>query len=192
MSNPPEYTDEQVIEAARQGHNGPLEYFYNKGHKMSYDIIKGHGIENTGDIDDIYQKSFEIFLGQVLAESFILSTKLTTFLVGICKRQALKFKRANSRLAITVWAEEELKNMAAEEGDTPLREKQYLVITEEFEQLRFTKKECHDIIRLKMIEGKDYDTMSTILGKDKDVIKTQKGRCLKYLRKAIFKRMHNG
>jgi hypothetical protein len=189
LSISPGYSDEQILEAIRHGNDGPVEFLYNKGYKMSYKILKGLGIEHA-DISEIYQESFSIFLVWVQAKSFRLRVQLTTILVEICKRQGLKFKKQSGKYSeISSLPEDELENVSYEMTENVGYEIKEVIAFEEFEKMKVKKGVCYKIIWLSLIEGKKNSDIAQLLGKSDDVLKSQKSECLKYLKVAIFKRV---
>ena len=58
--------------------------------------------------------------------------------------------------------------------------------------MKSTRTECYHLLKLAFMEGKQNATIAHILNKkSEEVIKTQKSRCLNYLRRDIFKRLYH-
>lgn len=188
------YNDSNYIEAIRTNDDKIVSEFYRKVSQMSFKEIQREGVVGE-DINEIYQESFCLFIEKVRNENFELTSRLSTFLIGICKNQAKAFQRKTSKFTntVSILDEEALAMSDYDENDqVKIQTHNREVLFEEFEKLIFNRSKCHTLLKLCYLEGKKNSSVVSIMNmKNEDVVKTQKSRCLEYLRKEIFRRIYN-
>lgn len=184
------YSDQRYLQAVRDGDDRLVGKFYDHVYKMAYTSIRQHGIEDEDDIREVYQESFVTFYSKVKRDDFGLSSQLSTYLIGICINQAKTLKRKLIKKDNGPFDVSEADELT--EDYEQIEESKRLIFIEEFEKMKTTGDECYQLIKLAFMEGKQNSTIAHILSKkNADVVKTQKSRCLTYLRRKIFKRLHH-
>jgi len=91
--------DSQLIEKIKLGDESALDYLYRKNYKMMTRLV----LNNNGTEDeakDIFQEAVIIFWQKIRSETFILTSKISTFLYSVCQnlwRKELERKSKYSR-----------------------------------------------------------------------------------------------
>lgn len=184
------HNNQHYLQAVRDGDDRLVGEFYDQGYKMAYNSIKQQGVEDKDDISEVYQESFVILYSKVKREDFKLTSQLSTYLIGICINQARIFRRKMPIQFPHLLPPEEPDELTEEYEQ--IEESKRLLFNEEFEKMKSAGDECYQLIKLAFMEGKQNATIAHILNKkNEDVVKTQKSRCIKYLRREIFKRLYH-
>ena len=92
--------DSLIIDELKKGNTKVFSLVYN-----SYPLIENYILNNSGseeDAKDIFQNTLIIFYQKVKAPEFKLTSKLSTYLFGICKNswlKALRSRKSNEDLS---------------------------------------------------------------------------------------------
>jgi RNA polymerase sigma factor (sigma-70 family) len=185
------YSDEQYINALKVGDDRIIQDLYNKAYRLSHTAIRKLGIDEES-VSEIYQDSFCVLYENAQRPGFRLTSELVTYLVGVCKNKAKEYYRKKiGNRDFSELGGSEIGTVDAFENDyEQAEEARRALFLEEFNRMKENKKDCYSLIKLSFLEEESSARIAQILNKGSiDVVKTQKSRCLSYLRKAIFKRM---
>jgi len=195
MPNLQPHSDEKYIQAIRSGDDRLIGEFYNYAFLIARSVVfRECGLNDDDQFKDIYQDSFFRFFGNVKKENFKLTSQLTTFLIGICKNQAREKVRLLNRQTLTG------KNEDLADEYTPfnkfvdryenLDERKKRLIETELDKMKVNSGDCYALLDLSFRSDFSNQEIAQKLNRGIDVVKTQKSRCLGYLKKAIFNRLN--
>lgn len=171
-------TDQEIIQELKAGkYNSALKALY-----KHYPVVRQMVLKNSGskqDAEDIYQESLIILHRKVRENDFVLTSTLSTFLVGICRLQWMNELRKRNKQAT-----ESLGEVSAEDADrfnTYLEEESKFKLAEK--ALLDLGEKCRDILRLFYFRKLDFKTIASKVGlANERVAKNQKYRCLEKAR----------
>lgn len=75
--------DEEIVRRIKQGDESALVYLYKKHFRMMARLV----IKNSGSEDearDVFQDALVVFWEKVVNDKFVLSSRISTFLYGVC------------------------------------------------------------------------------------------------------------
>jgi len=188
------HSDDRYMQAIRNNENLIIKEFYNYAFTVSRRVLQDYGLQDDQLFQDVYQDSFCILLRNAQRTDFTLTSQLSTYLIGICKKlTATALKRHNKVVSLTSTQEitDELtpfEKYAEAYENMDDRKKQAIEL--EFEKMRIQNKDCYQLLDLSLRQEVTNQDIAKRLNKGIDVVKTQKSRCLGYLRKAVFKRLN--
>lgn len=169
------FTNEDLIKSIRNRDNGAFEYL----RVQCYDVVNMLVETNSGstaDAEDVYNEGIFGLIKLVDNPQFVLTCKLTTLFISICKRQWLvvlqKRKAARnyqSDLQETSYDDEIEQKMDAEIFDS--------ILWTSFERL---KQDCKIILRGYM-QGMSVKEIAGLMGLSTSHLKKKKHYCHKYL-----------
>jgi RNA polymerase sigma factor (sigma-70 family) len=136
---------------------------------------------------DIYQDSVIIMYQNILNGRFELrsGTKIETYLMEVCKRQALNHLRAIGKVKLTYAPSEDIDQQL--ENIDPIEDFERTTII--LQELKKMDKKCFDILRLYFFLDKTMENIAVELNySNANTAKAQKYRCQKYLKEAIITR----
>ena len=94
-------TDEMIVNGIRDSDNEALKHVY----KVSYPVIRGMIMKNSGtedDAHDIFQEAVIIFYEKTKEDTFKITCSITTFLYSVSRNLWLKnLKRNRMNISLT-------------------------------------------------------------------------------------------
>ncbi len=154
-------TDQEIVDRIKVGDDTAVSYLYDKYYKMGTNVItKNNG--NDDDAKDIYQEAVILVWKKIMAEKFVLSSKLGTFFYGICYKLWLKELSRRKKY----------ENNENEKSEYILDNDEYTISSMEDEQIKEVIRENLDnisesdrnILFYFYIENKTMEEISSILG----------------------------
>lgn len=91
-------TDSEIVEELKKGNTTVLKFCYQHLSMIESFVVKNSG--TVQDSHDIFQDALIIFYKNAIKPDFELSSKISTFLFGICRRLWLQQLRKKSKLLI--------------------------------------------------------------------------------------------
>ncbi|HTF04666.1 MAG TPA: sigma-70 family RNA polymerase sigma factor [Bacteroidia bacterium] len=171
-------TDEQIIQELKAGkYTSAIKALYKHFAVVRQLVLKNSGSKQ--DAEDIYQESLIILFRKVKESDFVLTSALSTFLIGICRLQWMNELRKRNKSAT-----ESLGEIPVDEAE---RFAAYLDEESKFKQAEKALSElgekCRDILRLFYFDKLDFKTIASKVGLSNErVAKNQKYRCLEKAR----------
>ena len=177
-------SDQLILEELRKGNTKVFSLIYN-----FYPLIENYILSNNGskeEAKDIFQESLVVFYQKVKTPNFEMTSKISTYVFGVCKNKWLKTlrkKKKTTELNEDTYqlAEEEKREINEDEIISYVQEKlnilgdpcKSLIIFHEFHRLKWA------VIAEKM----NYATAHTA--------RNQKYKCLVRLKKLIPEQLKN-
>ncbi len=91
-------SDAEILDRIQRGDEKVLEYLYKKYFKMMSNIVmKNNGTED--EAKDIFQDALIVFWQKVTSDSFVLTSRVSTFLYSVCNNLWLKELNRKSRFS---------------------------------------------------------------------------------------------
>jgi len=145
----------------------------------SYLVSKG---ASSSDVKDVFQEGIAILYVQIKSGKYKQDAKLSTYLIGICKRLWFKHLIKNQKLVYT--------------QDFDHKEEDFNTIHEEIAQdqkinavldvLKQLSVDCQKVLKLFYYQRKTMEDIADLLGyKGAQSAKNKKHKCLKYLKTKI-------
>jgi RNA polymerase sigma factor (sigma-70 family) len=162
--------DSETLQRIRKGDETALEYLYKEHYRMMLRLVtKNSGTEE--EAQDIYQDALIVFWQKVQKPDFQLTSKISTFLYGICQNLWRKELERKSRLS-----REEKDGQVINEMD---KEERVKIINICLSKLGET---CRKVLSYYYFDGMSMQEIAEILGfANADTAKTKKYKCKKEL-----------
>lgn len=179
-----EFESKNIVELLKRKDSATFQKIYNDNLKAFINFARSYHIEEY-DSYDIYHDSI-----MVLQENAIngkindLKSSISTYLFAIGKYKIFHSFREKAKVNITNDIEITEKNFDFDvDFDDEKLTNQQTLLKNGFKKLG---KRCKDVLELHF-SGHDLDEITDILKySDKNVLKSQKSRCMKQLKKIIF------
>jgi RNA polymerase sigma factor (sigma-70 family) len=175
------YSDKELISAMAEGEQWALKHMYLVNLPMVKPWLRKKYLLSEADVEDIYQESVIITYENILHGKLNeLGSSLSTYIFAVAKnlvrqklRQEVKFTTEEATIAFELYAPS-AENLTEA---TQQAVKNALMKMEE---------PCKSILTLFYYADKSIEEIAHALDyKDKTSVKTQKSRCLNYLRNAL-------
>lgn len=176
-----------LIDALKKGDEKAIRTFYND-HKNGFILFAKRYNLGQDDLIDIYQDAIIALIENARKGKLDdLKSTVATYLFGIGKFMIFqKFKRDGKTVPLDDFEKVEMVYDDYSEEETNLQVK---MLQNGFQKLG---KQCQKVLRLFYYEEKKLDEIQNLLGyTNKDVLKSQKSRCLKQLKK-LSQQNHDG
>jgi RNA polymerase sigma factor (sigma-70 family) len=172
------YSDHKVLEEIRKGNEEMLEYLYLKHTNMVKSfILKNNGTEE--DVSEILQETVIAAWQNMMKPSFLLQSKISTYLMAIAKN--LWYKELKKRSRFTV-VDESLKERPETDKNNPM---DLALIRQLVDDLDDT---CKELLSLFYFDGMDQKAIADRMGfANAQTVKAKKYQCFKRLEKAVKK-----
>lgn len=172
------YSDQKVLEEIRNGNEDMLEYLYLRHTNMVTSfILKNNGTRD--DVSEILQETVIAGWQNMMKPSFLLQSKISTYLMAIAKN--LWYKELKKRSRFTV-VDESMK----ERGSADHRNNMDLsLIRKMVDSLDDT---CKELLSLFYFDGMDQQSIAERMGfANSQTVKAKKYQCFKRLEQAVKK-----
>ena len=171
-------TDEQIIQELKAGkYTSAIKALY-----KHYPAVRGLILKNRGnkqDAEDVYQEALIILFRKVKQPDFVLTSSLSTFLIGICRLQWMGELRKRNKTAGDF--ERELSEVESQGFSAFIEEESKFKVAEK--ALLEVGEKCRDLLRLFYFEKMDFKKIAAKIGlSNEKVAKNQKYRCLEKAR----------
>lgn len=170
-------TDQEIIERIKQGDEKVLLYLY----KQHFSMVKSFVLKNNGDesfVNDVLQDAVIAVWRNVHKESFILTSKLSTYIMGIAKN--LWFKELKKRTRFKLVDETNHLNAGSEEIKHSLDQS---IIVEMIAELDET---CKKLLTFFYFDGYNNTLIAEKLGMaNANTVKSKKYQCFKKLQSRV-------
>jgi RNA polymerase sigma factor (sigma-70 family) len=173
--------EQQIIERIRINDRTVLREIFLRYEKMFYSYIQKHG-GNEADAEDILQETIIVLWQNVNSGKFTLTSRLSTYLMGIAKNKWLAEIRKRKRVV-----HKEYDNYLQDDNPSTLER----LLTEE--RIHLVQKAldaiqplCKDLLLLFYFEEKSMDQIAKIMNfANTDVVKSKKYQCKKALEECL-------
>lgn len=177
-------TSHNTLELLKKGDNATLQRIYEDNRNVFINFSKRYNISKN-DAVDIYQDAIiALHENAVNGKINSLNSSVSTYLFAIGKNKIFQLLRKNKTVDlnqnITIESTNEILDVNFYE-DKPTK-RQNLII----ENLKRLGKRCVEVLKLFYYQGFNLDEITKILNySSKEVLKSQKSRCIKQLKKII-------
>ncbi len=162
-------------------------------YKENYRMVQAFILNNNGSCDDardIFQEAMIVLYENAKNESFVLTSKITTYVYSVCRRLWLKKLQYNSRfngqvesLEETVAVEEDLEKQERRNADLAIMER----------AMGSLGAPCKTLLEAYYLQKKDMTEIAEAFGyTNADNAKNQKYKCLMRLKKLFFSQYNIG
>lgn len=167
-------TDLQIIEQLRNGKpDKPIKYLYREFAKVKHHIVQSGG--NAEVAEEIFQDSLILLIEKVEQPSFVLTSKLSTYLFGVAHFLWNNEQRRINKRAEKTW--DELEFFEAEDIGYNHEQEQKLQMLENV--LQQLAERCRTLLKLFYFDGLSMrDIASKLNFSSEKSAKTQKYKCL--------------
>lgn len=176
-------TEQELLEGLANDDSDAIDYIYKENFKMVQHLI----LNNNGSYDDasdIFQEAMITLYEKSKDETFILTSKIRTYLYSVCRRLWLKrlqqmgrFSAPNELMEETIPVEEDLKAVEQRNFEFNLMEK----------SMNALGQPCKSLLEAFYIQKKDMVSIAEEFGyTNAENAKNQKYKCLVRLKKIFF------
>src|ERR1035437_2450380 len=172
-------TDESILQGIKASDDDALRHLY----KISYPVIRGMILKNSGskdDADDIFQDGVIVFYEKVKTDHFKITCSITTFLYAVCRNLWLKnLKRRSLNVSFTE-THEMIDFINETDGEENIMNEKQKTLMESLKELGDP---CKSILMYFYYEQFSMEKIAETLGyTNADNAKNQKYKCLKRLK----------
>lgn len=184
---------DDFLEKLRNNDPASFRIVYETSYKVCAKYIMSNG-GTTLDAEDIFQESLFVFLTKIKEKDFELTSKVSTYLYGICKNRWLYKLRNNKNTVV----EKDLADNISSTSTEGLFSNEELLKSTDKLQLKalrilnsFEKKDCVSILKDFYFEQMSLTEIAEKQGYSLNYTKKKKANCLKYLKTAILNKSHH-
>jgi len=179
-------SDQQVINAIRDGSDSALKHLYERNLRM----IRKYIMENSGtesEASEILQDALVIFWEKVRSGDFVLQSKISTYLFSVVKNKWLQELGRKKRF--TVIDEEQINTSDGPDQQDRIEEQELIDIVKfHMDQLSPL---CKKILLLYYYEDRSMAEISKMLNlANENVAKSKKYQCKKELEQLVKAHIH--
>lgn len=173
--------EEKILARLRQGDQEVLVELYHS----NFSMVRNHVVKNNGvveDAEDLLQDALVVLWQNVRKPGFELTSKISTYIMAICKNLWLKQLGKNSRMMGEEMIKPQAHSITPDNGQVMDLKK----IHEALDELGDT---CRNILVMFYFDGYDMDTIARSLQfNNADTAKAKKYQCFKKLEEIVKRR----
>jgi RNA polymerase sigma factor (sigma-70 family) len=173
--------EQEILERLQKGDQEVLIELYH----ANYNMVRNYVVKNNGvveDAEDLLQDALVVLWQNVRKPGFELTSKISTYMMAVCKNLWLKQLGKNSRMM----GEEQIKPQAHSETPVGGQAMDLKKIHEALDELGDT---CKNILVMFYFDGYDMDTIAKSLQfNNADTAKAKKYQCFKKLEEIVKRR----
>jgi len=162
-------------------------------YKENYRMVQAFILNNNGSYDDardIFQEAMIVLYENAKNESFVLTSKITTYVYSVCRRLWLKKLQHNSRFSGQV---ESLEETVAVEEDLEMQDRRNADFAIMERAMGSLGAPCKSLLEAYYLQKKDMTEIAEAFGyTNADNAKNQKYKCLMRLKKLFFSQYNIG
>lgn len=165
------YDDNHLLQGMRLGSDAWFRELYTNSYRIMYWSIRNKGA-NHDETEDIIQDAIMITYEKVSDTSFVLTSKLTTYVLAIGNNIWLKECRRRGNMVI--WDNQIPDGVIVDEEDYKIKEDRYSAMEDAFVRL---DDECQKILRKRYWEKESFAELSNQYNKSENSLKMKSSRC---------------
>lgn len=173
--------DLDLLQRLRRGDKDALVDLY----KSNFSMVKSYVLRNNGvdeDAEDLLQEALVVLWQNAHKAEFTLTSKLSTYLMAICKNLWLKQLNKNSRMT----GEEQILPQAHSVNPDHGQQMDLKQISKALEEVGDT---CRDLLIMFYFDGYDMDSIARAMKfANADTAKAKKYQCFKKLEEIVKRR----
>jgi RNA polymerase sigma factor (sigma-70 family) len=173
--------EENILERLKLGDQETLVELYH----ANFNMVRNHVLKNNGvveDAEDLLQDSLIVLWQNVRKPGFELTSKISTYVMAVCKNLWLKQLHKNSRMAGEELIKPQNHSITPDNGHVMDMQK----IHEALDELGDT---CRNILTMFYFDGYDMETIAqTLQFNNSDTAKAKKYQCFKKLEEIVKRR----
>lgn len=178
--------DEKLLRELRQGASSAFEAIFRRAFPGCLRYAKANG-GTTTEARDVFNECLTILYENARLDSFVLSTSIQNYLFGIYRRRWLMSKKTNLPKGMRKVELKDQDGLAFAEN--PFEEEGYSAevkaqLPGALEQI---SEKCRDLLLDNIAAGIKLTELAKDLGTTSEVLRVQKHRCLKKLKKIMQK-----
>lgn len=181
MSGTESGSEQEILERLQQGDQEVLVDLYH----ANFGMVRNHVLKNNGaveDAEDLLQESLVVLWQNVRKPGFELTSKISTYIMAVCKNLWLKQLGKNSRMM----GEELIKPQVHSENPDP---GQHLDLKKIHDALSELGETCKNILVMFYFDGYDMTAIAEALQfNNADTAKAKKYQCFKKLEEIVKSR----
>jgi len=173
-----------IIKELKSGNSRVLKHVY-----QHLDLIVSYVKKNSGTTDDahdLFQDAVIVFHRNVVKEEFELTSSISTYLFGICRRMWYNKLKAKNKMAIDTFEMEDNEQIESFEYELPLSQDVELIdrIDKALEDLG---EPCKSLLQMFYFKKLSQEQIKEELDyNSSQVVRQQKYRCLKRIREKLI------
>lgn len=162
-------------------YNPAYSWIYQNCYPMCVQLVLKHQQE-TRLAEHIFQDALIILVKKVQQPNFELTSKVSTYLYGVCKNLLKRHLEAeNKKMAFLETIVPQEIPLVTDDSMTKHRIKFILQTLNTFE-----KEDCKQLIQKFYLEQVPLKELATLLGYSQEYVKIKRFNCLKYLKKRVL------
>lgn len=181
MSGTESGTEQELLERLQSGDQEVLVGLYH----ANFGMVRNYVAKNNGvveDAEDLLQDALVVLWQNVRKPGFELTSKISTYIMAVCKNLWLKNLNKNQRMM----GEELIKPQALSENPNAGQAMDLQKIHEALDELGET---CKNVLTMFYFDGFDMDTIAQTLNfNNSDTAKAKKYQCFKKLEEIVKRR----
>jgi RNA polymerase sigma factor (sigma-70 family) len=184
-----EFNEQALLKGLAENDTKAIETIY----KENFNMVQSFILSNNGSYDDardIFQEAMIALYEKAKSESFVLTSKINTYVYSICRRLWLKRLQQMGRFVLQTDSFEETVQV---EDDLEIHEKRNAEFAIMERALNSLGEPCKSLLEGYYIKKLDMQELAKIFGyTNADNAKNQKYKCLTRLKKLFFAQYNIG
>jgi RNA polymerase sigma factor (sigma-70 family) len=184
--------DNEFLELIKKDEESGFKVIYERYYGIAMGVMRKNGLNCEYGRDDVFQTSLMVFLITIRKEDFKLNSKVSTYLIGIIKKQTLKYfhnrKQYDTKFTTKVDAEEPIEYVVDENINIveDLTSNQINGIVRN--EINSGSSRLQILDRMYIQEMSHVEIAKELNYSSTDSIKSQKYKAIKSIRKSLVKK----
>lgn len=162
-------------------YNPAYTWIYQNCYPMCVQLVLKHQ-QNTTLAEHIFQDALFVLVKKVRQPNFELSSKVSTYLYGVCKNLLLRYLEAENKKS--TFLEKIVLQETSVEEDKSITKHRIKFILQTLNS--FEKEDCKQLLQKFYLEQIPLKELAPLLGYSQEYARIKRFKCLKYFKKKVL------